>query len=146
MTIIPAYARWLGRGNSFSHRLKDKRERSSDNPAEMTADQMKVAEKMYYDVDRGIGNLSCVIRDPSPEQGEMMDEWINQLKERLETSGTSGRNYNVINRLPRNHQEWPLRPLLTAWGSRRRRCRNRWWGYVIGRHLNKPVVTFGNHD
>jgi hypothetical protein len=44
---------------------------------------LKVAEKMYYDVDRGIGNLSCVIRYPSPEQAEIIDGWLHDLNDRL---------------------------------------------------------------
>ena len=38
---------------------------------------------MYYDVDRGIGNLSCVIRDPSPEQAGIINGWLHDLNDRL---------------------------------------------------------------
>ena len=80
MPIVPDSKR----KNAFSHRLKDNRERSSDNAAEMTADQMKIAEKAYRDASVWLFNLSVSIRDPSPKQTEEMNHWLDELKEKIE--------------------------------------------------------------
>ena len=79
MPIVPDSQR----KNAFSHRLKDKRERSSDNHAGMTADQMKIAEKEYRDASLWMFNLSVAIRYPSSEQVKMMNEWIDELTEKI---------------------------------------------------------------
>jgi hypothetical protein len=50
----------------------------------MTADQMKAASKMYEEVGRSVFNLSCVIRDPLPEQSEIIEGWLDELKGRIE--------------------------------------------------------------
>jgi len=94
MPIVPDSKR----KNAFSHRLKDKRERSSDNPAEMTADQMKIAEKAYRDASVWLFNLSVSIRDPSPKQTEEMNHWLDELKEKIE-------NIRVQAPLERSKQE-----------------------------------------
>jgi hypothetical protein len=38
---------------------------------------------MYYDLDRDIGNLSCVIRDSSAEQAGIINGWLHNLNDRL---------------------------------------------------------------
>jgi hypothetical protein len=72
------------RKNAFSHRLKDKRERFSDNPVGMTPDEMRIAEKHCRDVSVWLFNLSVAIRDPSSEQAGIMNEWLDELKEKIE--------------------------------------------------------------
>jgi hypothetical protein len=73
------------RKNAFSHRLKSKREKSSGPPrSEMTPDQIKVAEKAYRDASVWMFNLSVAIRDPSPGQAGMINEWLDELQEKIE--------------------------------------------------------------
>ena len=61
------------RKNAFSHRLKDKPKQSPEMGPEMTADEVKVAEKAYRDVGIGLHNLSVAIRHPSEKQAEMIN-------------------------------------------------------------------------
>jgi hypothetical protein len=72
------------RKNAFSHRLKGKRERSSNNPVGMTPDEMRIAEKHYRDVSVWLFNLSVAIRYPSSEQAKVMNEWIDELTEKIQ--------------------------------------------------------------
>jgi hypothetical protein len=69
---------------AFSHRLKDKPKQFLDSPSEMTPDQIKVAEKAYRDASLWMFNLSVAIRGPSPKQAEMMNEWLDELTEKIE--------------------------------------------------------------
>ena len=75
------------RKNAFSHRLKSKREKSSGGRpprSEMTPDEIKVAEKAYRETSVWMFNLSVAIRDPSPGQGGVINEWLDELQEKIE--------------------------------------------------------------
>jgi hypothetical protein len=50
----------------------------------MTPDEMRIAEKHYRDTSVWLFNLSVAIRYPSSEQAEMMNEWLDELKEKIE--------------------------------------------------------------
>jgi hypothetical protein len=50
----------------------------------MAPDEMKVAEKNYRDASVWLFNLSVAIRYPSSEQAKMMNEWIDELTEKIE--------------------------------------------------------------
>jgi hypothetical protein len=50
----------------------------------MTADQMNVAEKMFREASRSLGNLACVIHNPLEAQAELIDGWLDELGGRIE--------------------------------------------------------------
>jgi hypothetical protein len=50
----------------------------------MAPNEMKIAEKHYRDARVWLFNLSVVIRHPSPEQAKVMNEWIDELIEKIE--------------------------------------------------------------
>jgi len=79
------------RKNAFSHRLKDKLKQPPEMEPEMTADEMKVAEKALetaekacYEASKWLLNLSISIRDPSEEQAEIFRERVRGLRDEVE--------------------------------------------------------------
>jgi hypothetical protein len=50
----------------------------------MTTDQIKVASKMAEEVGRSVFNLSCVIRDPSEGQAEIIHGWLDEVTGKIE--------------------------------------------------------------
>jgi hypothetical protein len=79
------------RRNAFSHRLKDKPKQVSDIVSEMTADQMRVAEKALDDAEKAVYeaskwllNLSITVKNPSAEQAEIFRGRVTELRDEVE--------------------------------------------------------------
>ena len=72
------------RKNAFSHRLKDKREKSCAKRSEMTPDQIRIFGKTFRETSTWIGNLWCAIEEPSLEQAKKIDDALRELVERIE--------------------------------------------------------------
>jgi hypothetical protein len=49
----------------------------------MSPDEMKVAEKNFREAGIWIGNAYSAIQDPSSKQADIIDEWIDDLANRL---------------------------------------------------------------
>jgi hypothetical protein len=54
-----------------------------ESPREMTPEEMKIAEKNFREAGVWLYNLCGVVRDPSDEQADIIDGWIDDLANRL---------------------------------------------------------------